>query len=126
MLISMILIREPEVRASARGSLVTIPGVDPPLFHPPARPWGERRPLTFTAFLRGAAQLSCAEHSARRLSIEFNNLTCGTFFSLSCTRASADFLRPVVALRTESACRVEALSRTGVALARLAGLCGLW
>ena len=51
MLFSMILIREPEVRVSARGTLGTIPGVDPPLFLPPARPWGERHRLTLAAWL---------------------------------------------------------------------------
>ena len=46
-------------------------------------------------------------------------------FSLSCACASADFLRPAVALWTESACRVEWLCRPRVTLARLAGLYGV-
>ena len=46
-LIKTILIYEPEVRASGRGTLRTIPGVDSPLLAPPARHWGERRPLTW-------------------------------------------------------------------------------
>ena len=37
-----ILIYEPAVRASARGTVHTIPGVDSQLLTPPARPQGER------------------------------------------------------------------------------------
>ena len=46
-------------------------------------------------------------------------------FSSSCACASADIWRTGVALRIESAWRVEALGRAGVALARLAGQCGI-
>ena len=48
-----------------------------------------------------------------------------TAFSLSCARASADFWHAVVALRIESACRVDWLGGSGVALARLAGQYGI-
>ena len=48
-----------------------------------------------------------------------------TTFSLSCARASANFWRAVVALRTESARRVDWLGGPGVALARLARLYGI-
>ena len=48
-----------------------------------------------------------------------------TAFSLSCARASADFWHAVVALRIESACRVDWLGGPGVALARLAHLYGI-
>ena len=49
------------------------------------------------------------------------NLESITTFSLSCARASADFWHAVVALRIESACRVDWLCGPRVALARLAG-----
>ena len=49
-----------------------------------------------------------------------------TAFASSCTRPSADFFCVPVALRSESVCRVEALARPGVALARLVLLCGVW
>ena len=46
-------------------------------------------------------------------------------FSLFCAWPSADISCAVVALRIESACRVEWLSQPGVTLARLAGLFGM-
>ena len=48
-----------------------------------------------------------------------------TTFSLSCARASANFWRAVVALRIESAWRVDWLGRPRVALARLSCLFGI-
>ena len=53
------------------------------------------------------------------------NLESITTFSLSCARASADFWHAVVALRIESACRVDWLGRPRVALARLSCLFGI-
>ena len=63
-LIKTILIYEPEVRASARGTLRTIPGVDSQLLAPPARPQGERRPLTWLPLHDADAWPSCAVDSA--------------------------------------------------------------
>ena len=48
-----------------------------------------------------------------------------TTFSSSCARASANFWRAVVALRIESAWRVDWLGRPRVALARLSCLFGI-
>ena len=47
-------------------------------------------------------------------------------FSLSLAQPSADFLCAEVALRTDSACRVNSLGWSGVALARTARPCGVW
>ena len=53
------------------------------------------------------------------------NLESITTFSCSCARASADFWHAVVALRIESACRVDWLGGPRVALARLSCLFGI-
>ena len=107
-LINTILIYEPEVRARARGAVRTIPKVDSPLLTPPPHPWRERHPLTCLPLHDDDAWPSCAVDSARCSSSLPDIKAFILAFSLSCTRPSADFLRPVVALRIESACRGRA------------------
>ena len=116
-LIKTILIYEPEVRASARGTLRTIPGVDFPLLAPPARPQGERRPLTWLPLHDADAWPSCAVDSAlcssRLLDIKMSIMA----FSSTCACVSANFVHVRVALRSASVFRVKARGRPRVALA---------
>ena len=51
-LITSILVCEPEVRASTRGALLPIPGVDSPLLRPPEHPQGAAPPTCLAASLR--------------------------------------------------------------------------
>ena len=121
-----ILMYEPEVRASARGTVHTIPGVDSPLLTPPARLQGERCTHTWLPWHDSDPWPSCAVDSAP-LSLRFPDIKESIIaFASSCACPSADFSCVPFTLRSESVCRVESHGRPGVAVARLVPLCGLW
>ena len=125
-LMETILMYAPEVRACALGTVHTIPRVDSPLLTPPARPRGERCTPTWLSLHVSDPWPSCAVDSAI-LSLRLPDIKESiTAFASSCARPSADFCCVPVTLRSESVCRVKALGRPGVALARLVHLCGVW
>ena len=113
------------MRASSRGALKPMPGVDSPLLSAPEHPQGAA-PLTCLAASLRRWCLSVVCRGQRAISFDLPmTLESIMSFSSSCACASADIWRTGVALRIESAWRVEALGRAGVALARLAGQCGI-
>ena len=117
---------EPEVRASARGTVHTIPEVDSPLLTPPARLQGERCTHTWLPLHDSDPWPSCAVDSAP-LSLRLPDIKVSIIaFASSCACPSANFTCVPFTLRSERACRVEWLSRPRVALARTAGLYVLW
>ena len=114
------------MRASSRGALKPIPAVDSPLLSPPEHLQGAAPPTLlgclFTTVVLDRRVPWTARDDIRRLPLILVSITA---FSLSCARASANFWRAVVALRIESAWRVDWLGRPRLALARLAGRCGI-
>ena len=98
-----IMIYEPGVRASARRTVRTIPGVDSQLLTPPARPRGERCTPTCLPLHDGDAWLLCAVNSARYAASFLDIKMSINAFAFSCACASADFFCVRVTLRSESA-----------------------
>ena len=124
-LMETISMYEPEVRASARGTVHTIPKVDSPLLTPPARLQGERCTHTWLPLHDSDPWPSCAVDSAP-LSLRFPDIKVSiTAFASSCACPSADFSCVPFTLRSESVCRVESHGRPGVTLARFVLLCGV-